>query len=444
MNPVLKSALAAVLISPRTRRLRRAWYGARRRLTRSPHRAIFYHRIDDAWSWLLAQLLPELTQRYGVELDLRLIAELPIDAVHDPAQLDRYAAYDARRLSRAWSLRFSDSATPPDQRLCRLAARIVLAAPRLPTLLAATAAAWHRDEDRLACLARDCGAAGERQAEALLARNHAELVRRGHYLGGMLWYGGEWYWGLDRLRFLEERLRDLGLGGGAAVFEDERFAPLRRERAGSPVTQTLELYFSFRSPYSYLAVHKAGLFADRLGLYLQLRPLLPMVNRGLAVPRSKLRYILTDAARVARAQGILFGPLRDPLGDAVETCLAVAVEAERAGRGREFTLAAMRAIWTRAANPGRRSVLLAVAAEAGVPADAVDRALASPQWRARAEANAAALAVLGLWGVPCLCLRGADERPVALAWGQDRFWAIERAAVGIDAAMPATGLAGEV
>lgn len=444
MNAVLKSALAAMLTSPRTQRVRRSWHETRRRLTRSPHRLVFYHRVEDAWSWLLAQALQRLTRQYAVELDIRLIASLPIDCVRDPAQVDCYAAYDAGRLSRAWGLEFSDSEAAPDHRLSRLAARIILARPGLETLLEATAAAWRGDEAGLARLAHDPGAVGEQQAGELLAENQASLVRRGHYLGATIWYGGEWYWGLDRLKYLEHRLRDLGLGDGVEVLEEAMFAPLPRERAGSPVAQTLEMYYSFRSPYSYLAAEKVGVFADRLGLDLQLRPLLPMANRGIPVPRSKLRCIVTDAARVARSQGIAFGPLRDPLGPAVERCLALAVEAENTGRAREFMLAAMRAIWTRAADPGNSRVLAGIAAEAGLRGDAVTHALASHRWRARVEANAAALAVLGLWGVPCLCLRGADERPVAVAWGQDRFWAIERAAIGLDLALAAPGLVGRV
>jgi 2-hydroxychromene-2-carboxylate isomerase len=35
--------------------------------------------------------------------------------------------------------------------------------------------------------------------------------RLGHYLGAMLYYGGEWYWGVDRLQYLESRLQSLGL-----------------------------------------------------------------------------------------------------------------------------------------------------------------------------------------------------------------------------------------
>ena len=32
-----------------------------------------------------------------------------------------------------------------------------------------------------------------------------------HYSGAMFYYGGEWYWGADRLYLLEQRLAALGV-----------------------------------------------------------------------------------------------------------------------------------------------------------------------------------------------------------------------------------------
>jgi 2-hydroxychromene-2-carboxylate isomerase len=206
--------------------------------------------------------------------------------------------------------------------------------------------------------------------------------------------------------------------------------------AGTAMPADLEFYFSFRSPYSYLAAMRIVQLADRLGLNLVLRPVLPMVTRGIPVPSRKLQYIIKDVARVARHDNVPFGPIRDPLGHGVERCLAVFYLARSKGTEREFMLAAMRAIWCRAADLTRNSTLRQVAAAAGLSAVEVAGAVESANWRAQVEANAAALAVLGMWGVPGLCLRGPDDKPVTVAWGQDRLWVIERAALGLDVAMP--------
>ena len=64
------------------------------------------------------------------------------------------------------------------------------------------------------------------------------------------------------------------------------------------MTLEVEVFWSFRSPYSYLAAvellrrRTAGQCFD-----LQVRPVLPMVMRGLPVPRTKRLYIVRDVKR---------------------------------------------------------------------------------------------------------------------------------------------------
>ena len=63
------------------------------------------------------------------------------------------------------------------------------------------------------------------------------------------YYAGEWYWGLDRLHYLEARLRELGLDrtGGPDL------APAARDRTASVAltsSSEIEFFFSLRSPYS--------------------------------------------------------------------------------------------------------------------------------------------------------------------------------------------------
>ena len=65
----------------------------------------------------------------------------------------------------------------------------------------------------------------------------------------------------------------------------------------------LELFHSFRSPYSYLSLRRVYEIADAFGLELRLRPVLPMVMRGMLVPRPKLLYIAKDTAREAERLG---------------------------------------------------------------------------------------------------------------------------------------------
>ncbi|NCW01837.1 MAG: hypothetical protein EBW20_08350, partial [Betaproteobacteria bacterium] len=53
---------------------------------------------------------------------------------------------------------------------------------------------------------------GHAPVDAQAAKAAGTELRKqlGHYLGATFFYGGEWYWGIDRLHYLEQRLRDEG------------------------------------------------------------------------------------------------------------------------------------------------------------------------------------------------------------------------------------------
>jgi 2-hydroxychromene-2-carboxylate isomerase len=173
------------------------------------------------------------------------------------------------------------------------------------------------------------------------------------------------------------------------------------------------MWFSFRSPYSYLALEQIeGVLGD---VPLVLRPMLPMVTRGLALPSVKRMYIVRDAKREADRLGIPFGEICDPLGTGVDHCIAIAHWAHQRGALLPFAKSAMRAIWAEARDMSEYVDLRHVVERAGLPwaeAKTVLGREAAVKW---ATANAADLAVIGLWGVPSF--RCGDF----VAWGQDRL-----------------------
>src|SRR6202000_2087417 len=106
-----------------------------------------------------------------------------------------------------------------------------------------------------------------------------------------------------------------------------RLAPPRDVRRGPPpaVAQAavIECWFSFRSPYSWIAFPRVRALARHHGAELRLRYILPMVMRGLPVPRVKARYIMFDTNREAGRVGVPFGTIVDPVGAGAERALAV-------------------------------------------------------------------------------------------------------------------------
>jgi 2-hydroxychromene-2-carboxylate isomerase len=237
----------------------------------------------------------------------------------------------------------------------------------------------------------------------------------------MFYYGGEWYWGLDRLHHLERRLQDLGAqrdAGDALLFEPDA------EDFDAPMLQhapAIDFYFSLRSPYSAIAAPRVLALGRASGAPVRLRYLLPMVMRGLPVPAAKRRYIAFDAAREARLHGIAFGRINDPVGRPTERGLALMPLAEREGRAPQFLLSFMQGVWAEGIDAGSDRGLRALAERAGLAWTDARAALEDDAWRRTAEANRAEMFALGLWGVPSFRVRDT------VVWGQDRLWAVRDA-----------------
>ena len=90
------------------------------------------------------------------------------------------------------------------------------------------------------------------------------------------------------------------------------------------MTLTAELYFSFRSPYSYLAVGRYRAMTERYDLDIALRPVWPLAIREPDFFERNhpnwLGYTMRDMLRVAEFHGIPFGaPRPDPIVQDVAT-----------------------------------------------------------------------------------------------------------------------------
>ena len=183
----------------------------------------------------------------------------------------------------------------------------------------------------------------------------------------------------------------------------------------------VEFYFSFRSPYSYLAAPRAFDLSQRFDVEVVYRGVRPMVTRGVPLPTAKRLHILFDAAREAKRLGMPFGKMFDPLGDGALRCLYIAERAVELGCVEKFVIVTSRAIWAEAADVTQDDVLRPLAEQAGISWDVARAALEDPTLHARVEQNAKHLGELGHWGVPTFHFR--DE----LFWGQDRLVDLESA-----------------
>lgn len=200
------------------------------------------------------------------------------------------------------------------------------------------------------------------------------------------------------------------------------------------MTETADLYFSFRSPYSYLAIGRYRAMAQEWDVEIALKPVYPLAIREpdffeRAHP-NWLGYTMRDMMRVAQFHGIPFGPPRpDPIVQNVMTRQIAAEQphihrlvrmgqaAARRGKGLEFAHEVTALIWGGAENWHEGAHLAEAAKRAGLDLAELEAEAASDAETLDAEiaANQAALEAAGHWGVPTLVFEGEPF------FGQDRI-----------------------
>ena len=84
------------------------------------------------------------------------------------------------------------------------------------------------------------------------------------------------------------------------------------------MTKQLDLYWSYRSPYSYLAINRIVELAQHYDVVVDVRPVYPLAVRTpdffKNANRTKLMYMFRDCHRVAEYLGIPFvWPHPDPV-----------------------------------------------------------------------------------------------------------------------------------
>jgi len=185
--------------------------------------------------------------------------------------------------------------------------------------------------------------------------------------------------------------------------------------------ETIDFFFSFRSPYSYLAAPRVFALESRFRVDIEYRGVPSYVERGGVLPRAKALYILRDCRREARRLRMPFGPMWDPVGDGARRCLAAAEVAKDQGCLEAWILRTSRAIWAEAADVSRDDVLHGLCDDVDLDWKAVVAAFHDDGIDERLQTNLTRLRAVGHWGVPTLVFR---DEPF---WGQDRIDDLELA-----------------
>lgn len=210
------------------------------------------------------------------------------------------------------------------------------------------------------------------------------------------------------------------------------------------MTLSADLFFSFRSPYSYLAVGRYRAMAEEYDLDITLCTVWPIATRdpdllftgNPAVPR----YIMADSLRTAQMLGIPYRwPRPDPVVQDLSTreiapnqplirrLCRLGQAATRRGKGLIFADEVSRVIFSGEVDDWHEGDHLAKAAErAGLDLAKLDSEVQSDAAAldGEIEENQKALEDAGHWGVPTLVFEGEPF------FGQDRIetakWRMEQ------------------
>ena len=208
------------------------------------------------------------------------------------------------------------------------------------------------------------------------------------------------------------------------------------------MAEPVDVYWSFRSPYSYLVTPDLLKLKQDLNVDVNLRVVLPIAVRSKSAlfdpsNMKPVMYILMDSFRRAEFLGLPFAfPNPDPVVQNRQTfqlaedqpyifrLSQLGVEAQRQGKGLEFAANVSRHIWGGTENWDKGDHLSKVASDAGLDLDQMEAAIADGTHLEEVEANQNALDAAGHWGVPTMVVRGEPF------FGQDRIdtlrWRLEK------------------
>jgi 2-hydroxychromene-2-carboxylate isomerase len=443
IRKIIQPYIARLISSDEVVRVKRRLAEYKRRLLSQPHKLDVYLRINDPYSYLLVQVLSQFQQRFGLNIHVKTIMNLQDDMYPESEMWHENAFIDATHLAELYGLKFPQQAPSDDLARVRQGTNqlLILEQNDSETGFLVQGNNWEQVNtvfDLYWSQQAMCDGQltdDEATLEQRLRSNELMLAEQGHYMSAMLKYGGEWYWGIDRLDHLENRLNTLGVQCNKAASEvlfNKTYANFCKLPSvappqlnqGAQISEKLVLFFSIRSPYSHIGLEQAIKLARYYNLELEIKPVLPMIMRGLSVPNVKKMYIFHDTKREAKKLGINYGFVADPLGKGVENCYVLFRYAQSLGCEQSYLLNYSRAVNAQGIHSDTDKGLKLIVQRSGMDWERAKLLLndhdAEKEWQLWAEENRQKMLGLGSWGVPTF------QYGDLLLWGQDRVGIIEK------------------
>lgn len=207
--------------------------------------------------------------------------------------------------------------------------------------------------------------------------------------------------------------------------------------------KTIDVFWSFRSPYSYLATPEIVDLERQYNVRVKLRVVFPIAIRDPDIlfskgSESKVKYLLLDWERRAEFLGMSHAwPSPDPVVMDIEK-LAISdnqpyifhlsylgVEAQRKGRGAEFAAEVSKLIFGGTKNWHEGDHLKCAAERAGLDFKLMEKEIVNEEsYLNEIQRNQKLLEEAGHWGVPTLVVDGepffGQDRIEILRWRLDQ------------------------
>ena len=374
-----------------------------------------YLALNDPYSYMLVQVLPEIATRFNIKFRLLLIHDNLTGMAENTLLWRSWVLKDANKIAEQYKLKKISSmpalkSVVSGQQLWQLKPKTI------DNALTLFEQVWHNS--------LDSHYPSSTPVITHQIKNKERQLSKGHYMPASIYFIGEWYWGIDRLDHFENALIEHGL----TYKKTEAKYVVNNLSFALPETTTdsmdaLEVFVSIRSPYSYLGFKQAQKISKFYGVPLVIKPVLPMLMRGLELPEIKRWNIFTDSVREAESHNIPFNSFADPLGKGVMDSYRLFSYAASKQLAEQYLSAIFDAIYVNGIDISIENNLIKLCDEIGLDYAAAIAYDTEHDWQTWVDQHQHELESMGFWGVPCF--RYGDVE----TWGQDKLWQIEQAII---------------
>jgi len=391
------------------------------------HTVYYFHEVNDPYSHLCAQILKPLTDHYEIDLVPLIVGKPPKSSTPETEMLMTHSIEDAVMIAPYYNLHFHPLTSEIDHQSIEVAQSILVNCDQskfINTAVRVGEALWSGNSDELHSMNDSKNHLNNNHLSSVIKKNNMMRKKMGHYFGGVFAYEGECYWGIDRLPHLEKRLTEVGAKKG-----DKEGTVMSKKYSVANKKQWPELYldifWSGRSPYSYLAMKPLAELREKYNVELRYQIIQPMVMRGMKINPEKGLYIVKDCMRIANENSIPFGNIIDPVGEAVERCYSMFDYVRKNRKEEQYLHAFAKAVWAEGKHGYLTSTLKTIINKIDLDWEEAKTELDSTNWINETDKNRETLYKLGKWGPPTMSLSNSEGENLITVWGQDRIWLIE-------------------